>query len=188
VFLLTEWACQDPEGYLQETQVRAIVTKKKRTDLFKLIDNLGPLQRAEAPVDRPVTERHILLIEDSPTIRQYVRRILEKGLPGCVVREASEGRDAISEMAQKKVDLIVTDLQMPGMDGPTFLRMVRRNNLLKQKPVLVFSSSDSSQVRAEFGGDSCMEFLLKPASAEQILGAIDRLWACQEKPLRNINL
>ncbi len=186
VFLLTEWTCDDPDGYLQETRVRAIVTKKKRTDLFKLIDGLGPLQRPEAPEARQAAERHILLIEDSPTIRQYVRRILVKGLPGCVVREAAEGRDAISEMAQKKVDLIVTDLEMPGMDGPTFLRMIRKNNLLKQKPVLVFSSSDSSQVRSEFSGDGCMEFLLKPAGAEQILGAIGRLWECQERPLKNL--
>jgi two-component system chemotaxis response regulator CheY len=103
-----------------------------------------------------------------------------------VIREASEGRDAISEMAQKKVDLIITDLQMPGMDGPTFLRMIRKNSLLKQKPVLVFSSSDSSQVRSEFGDDGCMEFLLKPASAEQILGAVQRLWECQERPLKNL--
>lgn len=187
VFLLTEWSCEDPEGYLKETQVRAIITKKKRTDLFKLIDGLGPLQRSETTVEtRASNEKNILLIEDSPTIRQYVRRILEKGLPGCVVREAEEGRDAISEMAQKKVDLIVTDLQMPGMDGPTFLRMIRKNNLLKQKPVLVFSSSDSSQVRSEFGGDSCMEFLLKPASADQILDAIGRLWDCQASPLKNL--
>jgi CheY-like chemotaxis protein len=186
VFLLTEWTCEDPGSYLKETQIRAIVTKKKRTDLFKLIDSLGPLQKSEAGEKKSSVEKHILLIEDSPTIRQYVRRILEKGLPNCVVREASEGRDAISEMAQKKVDLIITDLQMPGMDGPTFLRMIRRNNLLKQKPVLVFSSSDSSQVRSEFGSDSCMEFLLKPASAEQILGAVERLWACQESPLKNL--
>src|SRR5512146_2441961 len=61
VFLLTEWTCNDPEGYLQETQVRAIITKKKRTDLFKLIDNLGPLQRSESSSEtRQVAERHIL--------------------------------------------------------------------------------------------------------------------------------
>lgn len=186
VFLLTEWNCGDPESYIQETQIKGIVTKKRRTDLFKLIDNLGPIQKADASENKGATEKHILLIEDSPTIRQYVRKILEKGLPGCVIREASEGRDAISEMAQKKVDLIITDLQMPGMDGPTFLRMIRRNNLLKQKPVLVFSSSDSSQVRSEFGEDGCMEFLLKPAGAEQILGAVQRLWECQERPLKNL--
>ena len=187
VFLLTEWTCADPEAYIQETQIKGIVTKKRRTDLFKLIDNLGPIQKAEgASESKGASEKHILLIEDSPTIRQYVRKILEKGLPGSVIREATEGRDAISEMAQKKVDLIITDLQMPGMDGPTFLRMIRKNNLLKQKPVLVFSSSDSSQVRAEFGEDGCMEFLLKPASAEQILGAVQRLWECQERPLKNL--
>src|SRR5581483_6140063 len=124
------------------------------------------------PEVRDMGEKHILLIEDSPTIRNYVRRILEKEMPGCVIREAEDGRDAISEMAQKKVDLIITDLQMPGMDGATFLRMVRKNNLLKQKPVLVFSSSETSVLKNEFGGDGCLEFLPKRASPESIMAAL----------------
>lgn len=185
VFLLTEWTPSDMEGFLKETRVRAVIPKKKKTDLFRQLDSLESIPKAE-PAEGKGPEKQVLLIEDSPTIRHFVRRTLEKGLPGCVIREAEDGRDAISEMAQRKVDLIVTDLQMPGMDGPTFLRMIRRNNLLKQKPVLVFSSSVTAELRAEFGGDSCMEFLLKPANPEQILEAIGRLWVCQEAVTRNL--
>ncbi len=185
VFLLTHWVSENPEAFLRQTQVRAVIPKKKRSEFFKQLEFLDPVIKTGPSVEtRNPQERHILLIEDSPTIRHYVRRTLEREMPGCVIREAEDGRDAISEMAQKKVDLIITDLQMPGMDGHTFLRMIRRNSLLKQKPVLVFSSSDVSDLRVEFGDDSCLEFLPKPASPDQIMEAIGRLWDCEAHPLK----
>lgn len=185
VFLLTDWVTEDPEAFQEQTQVRAVISKKKRWEFFKQLETLGPAVIVEDDVVmKPAEEKHILLIEDSPTIRHSVRRILERDLPGCVVREAGDGRDAISEMAQKKVDFIITDLQMPGMDGQTFLRKVRSNNILKQKPVLVLSSSDTSLLKAEFQDDGCIEFLAKPASPETIVAAVRRLWDCQTGPLQ----
>lgn len=187
VFLLTQWVPDNPEAFLKETKVKAVIHKKKRSEFFKQLESWEASGGSFLPaVERGGEEKHILLVEDSPTIRNHVRRILERELPGFTIREAEDGRNAISEMAQKKVGLIVTDLNMPGMDGRTFLRMLRRNHLLKQKPVLVFSSNDASDLQIEFGDDSCMEFLHKPASPEEILGAIRRLWACQEIPLKNI--
>jgi len=187
VFLLTHWVSENPETFLRESQVRAVIPKKKRSEFFKQLEFLEPAANKEPSVEtRSAQEKHILLIEDSPTIRHYVRRTLERELKDCVIREAEDGRDAISEMAQKKVDLIITDLQMPGMDGRTFLRMIRKNGLLKQKPVLVFSSSDVTDLRAEFNEDACLEFLPKPATPEQIMGAIQRLWDCQARPLKNL--
>ncbi len=187
VFLLTHWVSENPESFMEQTGVKAVVPKKRKSEIFKQLENLDWTQLAEPePEVYALGEKHILLIEDSPTIRNYVRRILEKEMPGCVIREAEDGRDAISEMAQKKVDLIITDLQMPGMDGATFLRMVRKNNLLKQKPVLVFSSSETSALKTEFGGDGCLEFLPKPASPESIMAALGRLMDCQGNLLRKL--
>jgi len=187
VFLLTDSATEDTEALQEQTRVRAVISKKKRWEFFKQLETLGPNITVEADAaPKPVEERHILLIEDSPTIRHSVRRTLERDLPNCVVREAEDGREAISEMAQKKVDFIITDLQMPGMDGHTFLRKVRSNNILKQKPVLVLSSSDTSALKAEFQDDGCMEFLAKPASPEAIVAAVWRLWDCQASTLKNL--
>ncbi len=187
VFLLTDWVSEDSEAFQKQTCVKAVISKKKRWEFFKQLETLGPTVTVEAdPETRPGEERHILLIEDSTTIRNFVRRILERELPGCVIREAEDGRNAISEMAQKKVDLIITDLQMPGMDGRTFLKMIRKNNLLKQKPVLVFSSNEASDLKAEYKYDTCMEFLPKPASPEEIMAAINRLWDCQSNSLRKL--
>jgi len=187
VFLLTHWVSENPEGFIEQTRVKAVVHKKKKSEIFKHLETLDWSTVPEIePEPRSTEEKHILVIEDSPTIRNYVRRILEKEMPGCVIREAEDGREAISEMAQKKVDLIITDLNMPGMDGATFLRMVRKNNLLKSKPVLVFSSSETAALKNEFGGDGCLEFLPKPASPESIMSALDRLFECQESPLKKL--
>ena len=183
VFLLTQWDFDHSEAFLNETRVKAVIPKKKRSDLFKCLESPPPEDRRPGPViaKHDARRKQILLIEDSPTIRHQVRRILEKEMPECEIREAEDGKNAISEMAQKKVDFIITDLNMPGMDGRTFLRMIRKNNLLKQKPVLVFSSGDTSDLQAEFGGDSCLEFLPKPASPETIMAAMNRLWECQDR-------
>lgn len=187
VFLLTDSVTGNPETFQEQTQVRAVISKKKRWEFFKHLETIIPSNAApeeSAPETETPDEKHILLIEDSPTIRNFVRRILEREMPGSVIREAQDGREAISEMAQKKVDFIITDLQMPGMDGHTFLRKVRGNNILRQKPVLVFSSSDASGIKEEFRDDTCLEFLPKPASPEEIVSAIRRLWDCQANPLQ----
>jgi len=183
VFLLTQWDFDHSEAFLNQTRVKAVIPKRKRSELFKCLEAPSPKDRrpAQAVEIKDSRRKQILLIEDSPTIRHQVRRILEKEMPECEIREAEDGKNAISEMAQKKVDFIITDLNMPGMDGRTFLRMIRRNNLLKQKPVLVFSSGDTSDLQAEFDGDLCLEFLPKPADAETIMAAMNRLWECQER-------
>ena len=113
--------------------------------------------------------RQILIIEDSPTLRGMVRRALQKGLPDAVIREADEGRQALSQMSQKKVDLIITDLEMPGMDGQAFLSLLKANPILMKKPVLVFSSNITPELRERAREMPNVRFLAKPADPEKIV-------------------
>ncbi len=113
--------------------------------------------------------RHILIIEDSPTLRGFLRRALEKGFPGDVIREAEEGRQAFSLMAQKKVDLIITDMEMPGMDGRTFLNHLNANPILSKKPILVFSSNITSELEQLAANLSNVRLLAKPADPEKVI-------------------
>jgi len=119
--------------------------------------------------------REFLIIEDSPTLRGIVRRALEKGFPKDVIREAEEGRQALSEMSQKKVDLIITDLEMPGMDGRTFLNSLKSNPILSKKPVLVFSSKIQPEMEEEFKQLPRVRLLAKPATAERIIEEVSIL-------------
>jgi CheY-like chemotaxis protein len=145
--------------------VKAIFHKSQRNELLKsVIENLQAVPLKETKD----LERHILVIEDSPTIRNFLRRILEKSFPASVIREAADGRQALTEMSNKKVDFILTDLQMPGMDGHAFLKMLHANPILKHKPVLVLSSSITADLREQVKGFERVRLLAKPSSAEEI--------------------
>jgi CheY-like chemotaxis protein len=91
---------------------------------------------------------NILIIDDSNTTRGLLRRILQQVDPDCVIREAEDGKAAIHALTQGRFDLIVSDLEMPGVDGHRFLEVLRGNPLLRRKKVLVFSSSITPELRA----------------------------------------
>jgi CheY-like chemotaxis protein len=169
-----------PEGDVRDwgiAQVKAVFHKSQRADLLKKVAELveGPTRETTAGA------RQILLIEDSPTIRNMMRRLLERNFPGCAIREASEGREAMAEMSNKKVDLILTDLQMPGMDGEAFLRMLRGNPVLKHKPVVVFSASITAALRNEVAGCGNIRLLPKPSSEAEITSVVKELIGSEER-------
>jgi CheY-like chemotaxis protein len=112
----------------------------------------------------------ILVCEDSPVVRLYVRRTLENEFPGAQIHEAQDGKSGLAIMKANKIDLIVTDLQMEGMDGDSFLHLIKRNSVLAKKPVLVLSGLITQALRDEYATRTDVAFLAKPASAEQLIG------------------
>ena len=113
----------------------------------------------------------ILLIEDSDTVRNFLRRVFLKDMPDATIIEAAEGRAALHEMTRCKADLIVTDLQMPGLDGRGFIAKLRSNPLLRKKSVLVLSSDSLDDLRTLYQSDPGILFLNKPSAVETILEA-----------------
>lgn len=113
----------------------------------------------------------ILLIEDSETVRNFLRRLFQREMPACTIIEAAEGRAALHEMTRCKADLIVTDLQMPGLDGRGFIAKLRSNPLLRKKSVLVLSSDDLADLRRLYQADPGILFLSKPSALEAIIQA-----------------
>jgi len=94
----------------------------------------------------------ILVCEDSIVVRLFVRRTLEGAFENAQVIEASNGKEGLAAMKTNRIDLIVTDLQMDGMDGDNFLHLLKRNPVLAKKPVLVLSGMISQELRQEFAG------------------------------------
>ncbi len=80
-----------------------------------------------------------------------------------------EGRQVFFQMAQKNVDQIITDLEMPGMDGRTFLNLLKTNPILSKKPTLVFSSNITPELEQWVDALSNVRLLAKPASQEKII-------------------
>lgn len=111
----------------------------------------------------------ILICEDSPVVRIYVKRTLESHFPGAQIHEAADGKSGLAVMKTSKVDLIVTDLQMEGMDGDSFLQLLKRNAVLAKKPVLVLSGMITQELRAQYADRSDVVFLAKPVAAEKLV-------------------
>jgi CheY-like chemotaxis protein len=128
------------------------------------------------PEDSMITlESPSTVVQDSPVVRIYVRRTLENAYAGAQVHEAADGKAGLAIMKANKVDLIVTDLQMEGMDGDSFLHLLKRNGVLAKKPVLVLSGLISQALRDEYAQRQDVAFLAKPATADKLIEAANAL-------------
>ena len=123
--------------------------------------------------------RSILIIEDSDTVRGFLRRTFEREMPQAQLTEATEGRAALHEMTRMRPDLIITDLQMPGMDGRSFIAKLRSNPLLRKKSVIVLSGDQVSDLRQLYKDDPGIRFLTKPCGSELIVQTSRLLLAAQ---------
>jgi CheY-like chemotaxis protein len=123
----------------------------------------------------PSTAYNILVVEDSSVVRLYVRRVLENGFTQAMVLEAEDGKSALCAMKTQRIDLIITDLAMEGMDGGSFLHLLKRNAVLAKKPVLVLSGLIPQELRDEFAERTDVAFLAKPANANDLVESVRRL-------------
>jgi len=117
----------------------------------------------------------IQLVDDSPTIRAFVKFSLQAGLPNVEISESQDGREALYTLARRSAKLIICDLNMPGMSGWTFLRILRSNPILAKKPVLVLSSEPLDALEPQWLNDKNLRFLRKPASSESIVSTAKHL-------------
>ena len=83
---------------------------------------------------------HVLVVEDDPTIRQMVRRVLDK--EGWLVREAENGQAGLKAVAESAPTIILLDLMMPIMNGFDFLRELRQNEEWRNIPVVILTAKD----------------------------------------------
>ncbi len=86
-------------------------------------------------------ELHVLIVDDSPAMRSFIRRVLElSGLEVGRCLEASNGEEALRLLEANWVDAVLTDINMPQMDGEELLRRMSGHAVLRLIPVLVVST------------------------------------------------
>jgi two-component system, chemotaxis family, chemotaxis protein CheY len=108
----------------------------------------------------------ILVIDDSATVRKFVSLSLE--MQGFKVVSACDGMDALEKLPNAHVDLVITDLNMPNMDGYEFIRTLRENEQYAQLPVIILSSL-SDQKSIDLGLKAgAHSYLVKPFSIEKV--------------------
>jgi CheY-like chemotaxis protein len=112
----------------------------------------------------------ILLVDDSATSRMIIKRCFEmSGFQDSSFLEAEDGLRAMSYLKRERVDLIVTDLNMPKMDGSTFIKKLKLLEETRELPVVVISSMGNEQMEKELQEENVMGIIHKPISPEKVI-------------------
>ncbi|HUV30167.1 MAG TPA: response regulator [Acidobacteriota bacterium] len=118
--------------------------------------------------------RTILVVDDSPTVVKFVSFSLKTR--GYRVVTARDGMDAIEKLSALTdgVDLIITDLNMPNLDGYTFIEAVRRNKEHQDIPIIILSSEEGQADRSRGLSVGANSYLVKPFESERLLNEVSR--------------
>ena len=112
----------------------------------------------------------ILVVDDSKTIRRTAETLLTK--EGCQVFTAIDGFDALSKIADHQPDLIFVDIMMPRLDGYETCSLIKHNKMFRETPVIMLSSKDGLFDRARGRIVGSEQYLTKPFTKDELLGAI----------------
>ncbi len=108
----------------------------------------------------------ILIADDSPTIRKFVAFSLK--MQGYEVVAASDGMEAAEKLPFQKFDLIITDLNMPNMDGFEFIKVIRNNADYKETPIIILSSLSESEDIERGMSLGANSYMVKPFDPKRI--------------------
>lgn len=108
----------------------------------------------------------ILIADDSPTIRKFVAFSLT--MHGFEVIPACDGMEALEKLPANKVDLVITDLNMPNMDGFELIKAIRGNEEYKEIPIIVLSSLSGSEEIEKGMSYGASSYLVKPFDPKRI--------------------
>ncbi len=112
----------------------------------------------------------VMVIDDSKTIRRTAETLLKKA--GCDVVTATDGFEALAKIADHKPDIIFVDIMMPRLDGYQTCALIKHNQVFRHTPVIMLSSKDGLFDRARGRIVGSEQYLTKPFSKEELLGAI----------------
>ena len=118
----------------------------------------------------------VIVVDDSATARMIIRRCLQ--IAGCgdsIFLEAGDGAEALKIAQSNEVNLIVTDLNMPNMDGNSLLRRIKASPKLHDMPVLVVSSANNAAKEAELLKAGAFAVINKPVSPAAVAQRLQSL-------------
>ncbi len=115
-----------------------------------------------------------LVVEDSPTMRQLIVFALRR-IRGLEVLEADDGVDALRKMAATKLDIILTDINMPIMDGLKLVKRVRSDEGLKHIPIVIITTEGAEEDRQRALALGANAYITKPIQAPQVIAKVKEL-------------
>ena len=117
----------------------------------------------------------ILIVDDSTTMRSMVRRVLEADHHDVV--EAMHGAAALAALAERSVDLVVTDVLMPEMDGLALIRALRADDRFRALPVLVLTTEAAEPMKDRGREAGATGWLTKPFRPDVLRQTVRRVLA-----------
>ncbi len=119
------------------------------------------------------SQTRILTVDDSRTMLDMLRVALVRA--GFYVVQAENGKEGLSVLEREAVDVIITDVNMPVMDGIAFTKAVRLNAALKGLPVLILTTETSREKRDEGRAAGATGWIVKPFDPEKLLQTIRKV-------------
>ena len=117
--------------------------------------------------------KQILTVDDSASIRQMVSFTLTKG--GYAVTEAVDGRDGLDRCGRQKFDLVITDLNMPNMDGTQMIAAIRTLPGYGFTPILMLTTESQAEKKDAGRKAGATGWIVKPFNAEQLIAVVQKL-------------
>jgi len=134
----------------------------------------APEEADPTPTTDPATpdslQVRVLLVDDSPSVRKMQEKQLRQ--IGYAITTAASGSAALERLQESNFDLLITDLEMPEMDGLALLEKIRQQPLLNQIPVILISSHSSPQQMARVHEAGAAAYLVKPFSRDSFLAEL----------------
>jgi two-component system, chemotaxis family, chemotaxis protein CheY len=115
----------------------------------------------------------IMTADDSASVRQMVSFTLKQG--GYEVVEAVDGKDALQKLASQKVDMLITDLNMPNLDGIALIRGTRALPLCKFIPIVMLTTESQDSRKQEGKAAGATGWIVKPFKPEQLMAVVKKV-------------
>ena len=117
--------------------------------------------------------RTILTVDDSPSVRVMVAMTLREA--GYEVIEASDGREGLEKALAGKIDAILTDQNMPNMDGLSFIREYRKSPVSNGTPIIFLSTDSADDLKRQAREAGALGWMVKPFTQAQLLAVIKKV-------------
>jgi len=115
---------------------------------------------------------NILIVDDSASMRQLVAFTLQDA--GFNVTQAVDGVDALTKSAPNKADIVITDLNMPNMDGIELIRQLRAKSEYKFTPIIMLTTESQDAKKQEGRQAGASGWIVKPFTPDQLVGVVKK--------------
>ncbi|MBN1647734.1 MAG: response regulator [Spirochaetales bacterium] len=117
--------------------------------------------------------KKVLVVDDSKAIRQSISFVLDQN--NYEVCEGADGLEGLEQLNKTRVDLVITDINMPNLDGISFIKKIRERDESKFTPILVLTTESQKTIMEEGKKAGATGWIVKPFSTDKLLDAVKKV-------------